>query len=105
MRSGLCARHQSPSCSSEAIDRNDAPPRSAASRSGMSPMTAADKPLVLITGAAGDIGSALAEALARDYTIVGLDRPGKTAKLPLIAVDLSSGESVERALTQFREQY
>ena len=61
----------------------------------------ADKPIVLITGAAGDIGSALAEALAHDYTVVGLDRPGRTGSIPLIGVDLSSSESVRERSTSF----
>jgi nucleoside-diphosphate-sugar epimerase len=63
------------------------------------------KPLVVITGAAGDIGSALAEALAHDYTLVGLDRPGKKASIPLIPVDLTSGESVEHALARLRGRH
>lgn len=64
-----------------------------------------DKPLVLITGAAGDIGTALADALADDYTVVGLDRPGTAGSIPLIGVDLSSSESVVRALEEFRERF
>jgi nucleoside-diphosphate-sugar epimerase/uncharacterized membrane protein len=64
-----------------------------------------DKPLVLITGAAGDLGSALAEALKRDYTLVGLDQPGKKAAIPLISIDLTSGPSVAQALRQLREQH
>jgi nucleoside-diphosphate-sugar epimerase len=63
------------------------------------------KPLVVITGAAGDVGSALAEALGHDYTLVGLDRPGKKASIPLIPVDLTSRESVEQALAQLRSRY
>jgi nucleoside-diphosphate-sugar epimerase len=66
---------------------------------------AARKPVVLITGAAGNIGSALVEALAPDYTVVGLDRPGASAAIPLIPVDLASDESVERAMQQFRARF
>jgi nucleoside-diphosphate-sugar epimerase len=51
---------------------------------------AAPQPVVLITGAAGNIGSALVEALAPDYTVVGLDPPGASAAIPLIPVDLAS---------------
>jgi nucleoside-diphosphate-sugar epimerase/uncharacterized membrane protein len=69
------------------------------------PVESRDKPVVLITGAAGDIGSALASALAEDYTVVGLDRPGKSASIPLIGVDLSSRKSVEAALEDLRERY
>ena len=63
------------------------------------------KPLVVITGAAGDIGTALAAALAHDYTVVGLARPGKQAAIPLIDVDLGSAESVQHALRELRAQY
>jgi nucleoside-diphosphate-sugar epimerase len=48
------------------------------------------KPVVLLTGAAGDIGSALADALAARYEVIGLDRPGRSAHVPLIDVDLTS---------------
>jgi nucleoside-diphosphate-sugar epimerase/uncharacterized membrane protein len=63
------------------------------------------KPIVLITGAAGDIGSSLAEALAADYTVIGLDRPGRPASVPLIEVDLTAQDSVQQALAQFRERH
>jgi nucleoside-diphosphate-sugar epimerase len=37
-------------------------------------MTGSDlRPIVLITGATGNLGRSLGEALARDYRIVGLD--------------------------------
>ncbi|MEW6704670.1 MAG: vitamin K epoxide reductase family protein [Pseudomonadota bacterium] len=65
----------------------------------------AEKPLVLITGAAGDIGSSLSRALAHGYRVVGLDQPGKQAAIPLLPVDLSDGESVEQALQQLRERF
>jgi nucleoside-diphosphate-sugar epimerase len=44
------------------------------------------KPIVLITGAAGNIGRSLAAALRDGYSIVGLDQPGKKAEFPLIGV-------------------
>lgn len=68
-------------------------------------MTQVNKPLVVITGAAGDIGTALAGALAREYTVVGLDQAGKTASIPLIPVDLRSDESVEQAFAQLRKRF
>jgi nucleoside-diphosphate-sugar epimerase len=64
-----------------------------------------DKPVVLITGAAGNIGGSLAEALADAYTVVGLDRPGMKADFPLIEVDLTSDASVAEALGRFRKEY
>jgi nucleoside-diphosphate-sugar epimerase len=64
-----------------------------------------DKPIVLVTGAAGDVGSALIEALAPDYRVVDLDREGLQASIPLIAVDLGSQDSVRQALAVFRARY
>jgi nucleoside-diphosphate-sugar epimerase/uncharacterized membrane protein len=63
------------------------------------------KPIVLITGVAGDIGSALSDALASDYRVVGLDREGMKAAIPLIAVNLSDEKSVQQALATFRTRY
>ncbi|HEX6266076.1 MAG TPA: vitamin K epoxide reductase family protein [Burkholderiales bacterium] len=68
-------------------------------------MAPAAKPLVLITGAAGDIGSALAEVLGEDYSLVGLDRPGTEASIPLIPADLTSAESLQEALASLRARY
>lgn len=68
-------------------------------------MANADKPVVLITGAAGDIGSTLSRALVDDYRVIGLDRPGKDAEVPIIPVDLTSEESIGEALGRFRDLY
>jgi len=64
-----------------------------------------DKPIVLITGAAGGIGSALVDALSPDYRVVGLDRAGMKAEIPLFPVDLSAQDSVRQALAALREQH
>lgn len=48
----------------------------------------ASKPVVLITGAAGDIGTTLAHVLARDFTVVGIEQKGKKASIPLIGLAL-----------------
>jgi len=69
------------------------------------PMNATDKPIVLITGAAGNIGGSLAGALADGYRVVGLDQPGATADFPLIEVDFAEDESVGGALERFRNDY
>jgi nucleoside-diphosphate-sugar epimerase/uncharacterized membrane protein len=63
------------------------------------------KPIVLITGVAGSIGSALAAALERDYTVVGLDLKCDEAPVDCIAIDLTSDDSVELALRKFRDRY
>jgi nucleoside-diphosphate-sugar epimerase len=63
------------------------------------------KPVVLITGAGGNIGTSLAALLAEDYQVVGLDRPGTSADIPLIHADLSNDEVVEKAGAEFRERF
>jgi len=63
------------------------------------------RPLVLITGAAGDIGSALADAFGDDHTVVGFDRPGLKASIPLIGVDLSSDSSVAQAFDELGRRF
>lgn len=67
------------------------------------PMTT--HPIVLITGAAGDIGAALIRALRNRYTIVGLDMKGKKAECDLIEIDLTDDGSVKQALETFRSRY
>jgi nucleoside-diphosphate-sugar epimerase len=68
-------------------------------------MNPPDKPIVLITGAAGNIGRSLAAALAGGYRVVGLDKPGTSADFPLIEVDFTDDESVRAALGSFRNDY
>ena len=67
--------------------------------------TATAKPIVLITGAAGNLGRSVAAALAGAYRVVGLDRQAQVIALPrgrdsypVIAVDFSDDESVVAAL-------
>ncbi len=69
-------------------------------------MTGADaRPIVLVTGAAGNLGRSVAAALADGYRIVGLDRKAREAgpdgSYPILAVDLGSDESVTSALKSF----
>ena len=68
-------------------------------------MSKAEKPIVLITGAAGNIGRSLAAALADAYTVVGLDKPGMKADFSLIDVDFTKDESVAAAFAQVREKH
>src|SRR5829696_4200124 len=68
-------------------------------------MSRSDKPVVLITGAAGNIGRSLAAVLADAYQVVGIDRPGMKADFPLIEVDLTKDESVAAALARFRAEH
>jgi len=77
-------------------------------------MTGADsRPIVLVTGAAGNLGRSVAAALADGYRIVGLDRKAREGKQadgpggshPIIAVDLGSDASVASALQAFRDAH
>ena len=63
------------------------------------------RPIVLITGAAGNIGRSLADELADGYVAVGLDREGSKADFPLIGVDLTDAGSIARAMEKFRRDH
>ncbi|MEQ9812811.1 MAG: vitamin K epoxide reductase family protein [Azospirillaceae bacterium] len=63
------------------------------------------KPLVVITGAAGAIGTAIARALGHAYTVVGLDIATQGAVCPCYEVDLTSADSIELALRKLGEEY
>lgn len=71
----------------------------------MTTKATADKPIVVITGASGAIGTALSKALSSDYTVVGLDRSESKTADDTIIFDLTSDESVENAFKTFRERY
>jgi nucleoside-diphosphate-sugar epimerase len=65
------------------------------------------KPIVLITGASGNLGRSVGKALSAHYKIVGLDREAKEGvpdgdDFPVLTVDLGVAESVELALQAFR---
>lgn len=64
-----------------------------------------DRPVVVVTGAAGRVGGVLTRALADGYRVVGMDQDGKRADVPLIPVDLTVAASIDRALTQLRDSY
>ncbi len=68
-----------------------------------------DRPIILVTGAAGNLGSSVAAALADGYRIVGLDRQarqeGPGGNYPILAMDLGSDESVALALRAFRSAH
>jgi nucleoside-diphosphate-sugar epimerase len=68
-------------------------------------MTPVTKPIVLITGAAGNIGRSLGEALGETYQVVGLDRAGKQAPFPLVGIDFTDQESVDGALEEVRRKH
>lgn len=61
-----------------------------------------NKPIVIITGANGNIGSALTKKLQKDYRVVGMDR---TESGSTIKVDLTSEDSVKLGFKKFRERF
>ncbi|MBU2886536.1 NAD-dependent epimerase/dehydratase family protein [Gilvimarinus agarilyticus] len=66
---------------------------------------ATQKPIVIITGCAGNLGSSLVTKLQQQYTVVGLDRneaPLADASYPL---DLTSADSVKLALERFAHDH
>ena len=66
---------------------------------------ATDKPVILITGAAGNVGEALIARLAGRYAIVGLDiRAADRADLS-VHMDITSQDSVRDALAQAAGAY
>ncbi len=64
-----------------------------------------DRPLVLITGAAGNIGRSLAAALVDRYRVVGLDTKAEDTDFPSIEVDLTDDASVARATERVRAEH
>lgn len=60
------------------------------------------KPVIIITGSAGNIGSSLLDQLESNYTVVGFDQPGTECH---IEIDITSNESVELAFIKFKEKY
>ena len=69
-------------------------------------MAAADtRPIVLITGATGNLGRSLGKALGRDYRIAGFDLKAQGTEFPVFEADFTSGPSVELALRKFRDAF
>ena len=69
-------------------------------------MTASDaRPIVLITGATGNLGRSLGMALGRDYRIVGLDLKAQGTDFPVFEADFTSDPSVELALRNLRDAF
>ncbi|WP_239805741.1 NAD-dependent epimerase/dehydratase family protein [Croceicoccus hydrothermalis] len=63
------------------------------------------KPLVVVTGATGNIGSSLCDALENDYRIVGLDHHDEDGERDIIAFDISDAKSVDKAIRHIVEKH
>lgn len=63
------------------------------------------RPVVLVTGGAGAIGSALGRVLQSDYTIVVLDRVESDTADDALVCDLTSDDSVELAFRKLRDRH
>lgn len=68
----------------------------------------ADKPVVLVTGSSGYIGSQLVDALRTEYDVVGFDLrlpESNIWKALTIHCDLTKDESVRKAVADLRERF
>lgn len=66
---------------------------------------AKSKPVILITGAAGNIGTALAKALSGKYRVAGLDVTRDSDFCDIFETDLTNKAAIENSLDAFREKY
>lgn len=74
----------------------------------MDTSTAREKPVVLITGSSGLIGSRLIDRLADKYQCIGLDKKGNfhpNKKLETIIFDITDPSSIEAAMERVKYAY
>jgi hypothetical protein len=63
------------------------------------------KPIVLITGISGNVGSSLSKSLSCDYHVVGMDLSEPSDGGDWIKIDLTSDSSVAQAMREFRDRF
>ena len=69
-------------------------------------MTTPDlRPLVLVTGAGGNLGKTLAASLGEGYRVVGLDLKAQQTPFPILQADFASASSINLALHQLRDAF
>ncbi|GAA0755923.1 NAD-dependent epimerase/dehydratase family protein [Actinomadura yumaensis] len=69
---------------------------------------ASDRPVVIVTGSSGFIGSALVKRLAKRFRVIGFDRdlpPHPPAGAECVCIDLADDASVEAAFDRVRTGY
>lgn len=70
------------------------------------PGSSVARPLIVITGASGNLGRSIVAALRDDFQIVGMDRKAvEGIGFPIIEADLSSDDAVARALRRLQEDH
>jgi len=62
------------------------------------------KPIAIITGAAGNIGSKLGAMLAGSYRVIGFDLPEACEGRDMIGCDITDSDSMARAIDELRER-
>jgi nucleoside-diphosphate-sugar epimerase len=63
------------------------------------------KPIILITGISGRIGSKVAEYFSQEYQVIGFDiTPPANQEINFIKVDISSDESVAKGFKQIKKE-
>lgn len=68
-------------------------------------MPSPDKQIILITGAAGKIGSRLARAFRKEYTVIGLDQKPCADTDGDLVCDLTDESSIRRGFDTLRSDY
>lgn len=68
-------------------------------------MAELEKPLVVITGCAGNLGSSVVKALQPKYRVISLDRSKSESADDSFRFDLTSADSVRGALQQIADKY
>jgi|TARA_R100001224_G_scaffold56892_1_gene33482 nucleoside-diphosphate-sugar epimerase len=67
-----------------------------------------DKPVVIVTGSSGYIGSAIVKKLAARYRVIGFDRdaaPHPPAEAECVCVDVTDQASIDAAFERVRTAY
>lgn len=63
------------------------------------------RPIIIVTGATGNLGRSIGRALGADYRIVGFDQATEGPDFPVLEIDLSSDDSVKLALHRFTDRF